>query len=213
MNTVSQELKYTKPVPIESRESLFERNIKKSKEEGKKMERKKGGFIRGSLIAITMVVLVSLSFAAEQPKIKSPVDTKELQKQIAVPLPDLIVTGIYGNSCPNCGCGSTNYQNHPVVEYQEDIVLSVKNQGAADSGPCTLRLEFYDVISGRTAVFSIPVPGLRRGEEKTFTGISGGILYRKRPGITATIDSTNVVAESNEGNNTKTVNECNVRLI
>ncbi len=178
------------------------------------MQRKIGIFIRWSLIAIAMVVMISLSFAAEpQPKIKSPVDTKELQKPISVPLPDLIVTGIYGKNCPNCGCGSTNYQNHPIVEYQEDIVLSVKNQGLADSGPCTLRLEFYDVISGRTAVFAIPVPGLRRGEEKIFTGTTGGILYRKSPGITAIIDSTNVVTESNEGNNTKSVKECSVRLI
>ena len=166
------------------------------------------------VIAISAVVMISLSFAVDPIKPKTGiVGTEKLQKPISVPLPDLIVTGIYGRSCPNCGCGSTNYQNHPIVEYQEDIVLSVKNQGSADSGPCTLRLEFYDVISGRTAIFAIPVPGLRRGEEKIFTGTTGGFLYRKSPGITAIIDSTNVVAESNEGNNTKTVKECSVRLI
>jgi len=166
------------------------------------------------VITISTVVMISLSLAVDPIKPKTGiVDTEKLQKPISVPLPDLIVTGIYGRSCPNCGCGSTNYQNHPIVEYQEDIVLSVKNQGSADSGPCTLRLEFYDVISGRTAVFAIPVPGLRRGEEKIFTGTTGGFLYRKSPGITAIIDSTNVVAESNEGNNTKTVKECSVRLI
>jgi subtilase family serine protease len=165
-------------------------------------------------ITISTVVMISLSLAVDPIKPKTGiVDPEKLQKPISVPLPDLIVTGIYGSSCPNCGCGSTNYQNHPIVEYQEDIVLSVKNQGSADSGPCTLRLEFYDVISGRTAVFNIPVPGLRRGEEKIFTGTTGGFLYRKRPGITAVIDSTNVVVESNEGNNTKSINECNVRLI
>jgi len=170
--------------------------------------------IMSFIVTISTVVMISLSLAVDPIKPKTGiVDTERLQKPISVPLPDLIVTGIYGNSCPNCGCGSMNYQNHPIVEYQEDIVLSVKNQGSADSGPCTLRLEFYDVISGITARFNIPVPGLRRGEEKTFTGTSGGILYRKRPGITAIIDSTNVVTESNEGNNTKTVNECNVRLI
>ncbi len=49
--------------------------------------------------------------------------------------------------------------------------------------------------------------------KRIFTGTTGGFLYRKRPGITATIDSTNVVTESNEGNNTKTVKECAVRLI
>ena len=178
------------------------------------MEKKRKIFLRGSLIAIAMVVMISLSFAAEpQPRIKSPVDTKELQKPISVPLPDLIVVDIFGRSCPDCGCGSTNYQNHPMVEYQEDIALTVKNQGLADAAPCTLRLEYYDVISGRTAVFNIPVPGLRHGEERYFTGVSGGILYRKSSGITATIDSTSVVPESNEGNNTKTVKECKVRLI
>jgi hypothetical protein len=166
------------------------------------------------VITISIVGMISLSFTAEpQPKIKGAAAPEKLQKPISVPLPDLIVTGIYGRNCPNCGCGSTNFQNHPIVEYQEDIVLSVKNQGLADSGPCTLRLEFYDVISGITAVFAIPVPGLRRGEEKIFTRTSGGILYRKSPGITAIIDSTNVVTESNEGNNTKTVKECSVRLI
>ena len=166
------------------------------------------------VITISIIVMTSLSFAADPIKPKAgAVDAEKLAKPISVPLPDLIVTGIYGRNCPNCGCGSTNFQNHPIVEYQEDIVLSVKNQGLADSGPCTLRLEFYDVISGITAVFAIPVPGLRRGEEKIFTGTTGGILYRKSPGITAIIDSTNVVTESNEGNNTKTVKECSVRLI
>ena len=165
-------------------------------------------------ITVSTVVMISLSLAVDPIKPKTGIVESERVRPVSGPLPDLIVTGIYGSSCPNCGCGSSNYQNHPIVEYQEDIILSVKNQGAADSGPCSLRLEFYDVISGRIGVFpSIPVPGLRRGEEKIFTGISGGLLYRKRPGITATIDSTNVVAESNEGNNSKTVNECNVRLI
>ena len=67
-------------------------------------------------------------------------------------------------------------------------------------GPCPFsKIEFYDVISGRIAVF--PIPGLRPAEQNPLLALSGGILYRKRPGITATIDSTNVVRESNEGNN------------
>ncbi len=178
------------------------------------MQSKKRILIRGGLIAISMVVVIFLSIAAEpQPKIKSPVNSEKLQKEIPIPLPDLIVIDIFGLSCPNCQCGGIDFQNHPIVEYQEGVEVIVKNQGTADAGPCSFKLEFYDVISGRTAVFTIPVPGLRRGEEKILLAISGVFLYRKSPGITATIDSTSVVPELNERNNTKTVKECKVRLI
>jgi len=158
-------------------------------------------------VAIFIAFMVSSSFAQIQPKVKAPVDTKELQKPIPIPLPDLIVTNIYGDSCPNCGCGRTNFQNHPLVEYQEGIRVYVRNQGRAASGACTLKIELYDVIGGRMAVINKNVPGLEAGGG-TIIVESGEFLYRKSSGIKATIDSTNVVNESNERNNSKTVYEC-----
>jgi len=130
--------------------------------------------------------------------------------------PDLVVRdilgrpgypGIYGRSCPKCGCGKTDFQNHPLVEYQEDIIVHIFNQGVAPSAPCKLKIELYDVIGGRMHTIIKDVPRLEPGRGIEITEI-GEFLYRKSTGIKATIDSTNVVAESDEDNNKKTVNEC-----
>jgi hypothetical protein len=167
--------------------------------------------LKMSLLGVIFVTLISsLSFAVDPIEPKTGIiDTEKLGKPIPIPLPDLVVTDIYGGTCPNCGCGRTNFQNHLLVEYQEDIIVKVRNQGNAASGPCTLRIQLYDVIGGRMATINKSVPRLERGSGQTIIE-HGEYLYRKSTGIVATIDSTNTVNESNEANNTKTVNECAV---
>jgi len=126
--------------------------------------------------------------------------------------PDLVVTDIYGLRCPNCGCGKTDFQNHPLVEYQENIRVRILNQGKAPSAPCKLKIELYDVIGGRMHTIIKVIPRLEPGEV-IFINELGEFLYKKSTGIKATIDSTNVVNESNERNNEKIVHECIVQPI
>jgi len=135
----------------------------------------------------------------------------ELQKQPPrAPLvikPDLVVTDIYNSSCPSCMLGRTDFQNHPLVDYAEDIEVRIKNQGNAPSRPCKLKIELFDNVGARRAVIIKDAPGLNPGE-----GIRikerGEYLFRKSDGIKATVDSTNVVDESDETNNSKTIKEC-----
>jgi len=135
------------------------------------------------------------------------IEKEKLQERIPIPLPDLVVTHIKGGNCPDCRCGRTNFGNHPLVEYMEDINVYVKNQGKATSDPCTLKITLYDVVGGRTAVITKAVPALAPDGLELITE-GGEFLFRKRTGITATVDATNVVPESNEANNSMTVHEC-----
>jgi len=162
---------------------------------------------------LSVVFILSVSFAEAQREPKAaPVDTEKLQRPISIPLPDLVVTGIYGARCPDCGCGRTNFGNHPLVEYLEDIQVNVKNQGRVASAPCTLTIELYDVVGSRRAVINKNIPGLNAGQSLSVQE-RGEFLFRKSDGIRATIDSTRVVNESNEGNNSMTVRECTVYFI
>ncbi|NWF93656.1 MAG: hypothetical protein HXY46_12110 [Syntrophaceae bacterium] len=169
------------------------------------MKKRAGLSVVTCVVAICLVAIIPIASGQEQPKVKTPVATEKLIKPL--PLPDLIVLDIYGTACPNCGCGRTNFQNHPLVEYQEDIWVRVRNQGRGASDSCTLKIELYDVIGGRMAVINKSVPKLQPGGEY-MAEERGEFLYRKSSGIKATIDSTNAVAELNEANNTKTVTEC-----
>ena len=163
------------------------------------------------VLSVVFILSVSLAEAQIEPK-APPVDTERLQRPISIPLPDLVVTGIYGARCPDCGCGRTNFGNHPLVEYLEDIQVNVKNQGRAASGPCTLTIELYDVVGSRRVVITKSITALNAGQSLSVQE-RGEFLFRKSDGIRATIDSTRVVIESNEGNNSMTVRECTIYLI
>jgi hypothetical protein len=189
------------------------KNDLKLKEEVKIMRKVKRIWMMSVLGFLSVVLVFSLSFVQAQIKPKAgPVDTEKLQKPIPIPLPDLVVTGIYGARCPDCGCGRTNFGNHPLVEYLEDIQVNVKNQGRAASGPCTLTIELFDVVGSRRAVINKNIPGLNAGQSLSVQE-RGEFLFRKSDEIRATIDSTRVVIESNEGNNSMTIRDCTVYFI
>ena len=161
------------------------------------------------LVVAFIVIGFSISFAGPQ-------EIKQIPGPITIKLkPDLVVDAIYGH-CPDCRCGRTNFGNHYLVEYQEDIIVYIVNQGKVASAPCKLKIELYDVLwhakTGKKAVIIKDVPRLNPGQRY---GIDerGEYLYRKSDGIKATVDSTNVVDESNERNNSMTVHECEPELI
>ncbi len=89
----------------------------------------------------------------------------------------------------------------------EDISVRVFNQGKATSAACKLTIKLYDIVGERSAVITKDVPSLEPDHGR-YLMERGEFLFRKRTGIKATVDSTNVVHESNERNNSKTVNEC-----
>jgi hypothetical protein len=72
--------------------------------------------------------------------------------------------------------------------------VTVKNQGTAAAGPFTVT-----VYNGATARDSVQFAGLAAGASATMTYTSGSCAGS----WTAVADSSNVVAESNEGNNTR----------
>ncbi|MBM4146354.1 MAG: hypothetical protein FJ240_08795 [Nitrospira sp.] len=161
------------------------------------------------LLAFVSVLLVfgyfSVTYAVDPAIIQQPA----LQ---VLPMPDLVVRGIYGYHCPDCTCGRTNFGNHRLVEYLENIQVDVWNKGRAASAACTLKIEFYDVIGGRNVVLSKPIPALNPNQSINIVE-NGEFLFRKSTGIKATADSTGVVVESDEKNNTLTVQECIIYLI
>lgn len=125
---------------------------------------------------------------------------------VVVVKPDLVVTGICFKKC-GCQCGRTNFGTHRLVRYSEDLRVYIKNQGGAASVPCKLRIELYDNVGCRKAVITKDVGALGPGKSACIEE-KGEYLWRLADGIKATVDSTNVVNESNEGNNILTVREC-----
>jgi hypothetical protein len=163
------------------------------------------------VLSVVFILSVSLAVAQIEPKAPA-VETERLRRPVPLPLPDLVVTGIYGARCPDCGCGRTNFGNHPLVEYLENIQVNVKNQGRAASAACTLTIELYDVVGSRRVVITKSIAALNAGQSLSVEE-RGEFLFRKSDGIKATVDSTRVVIESNEANNSMTVRECMIYFI
>jgi hypothetical protein len=163
--------------------------------------------VLASVLVLIILGCFAISYAIDTAQFKQP--SKQLQLKLK---PDLVVKGIFGHNCPDCECGRTNFGNHSLVEYLENIQVGVWNQGKAKSAACTLKIEFYDVIGGRNVVLTKPVPELNANQSINIVE-NGEFLFKKSTGIKATVDSTGVVSESNETNNSMTVNNCVLYLI
>lgn len=185
MNTVSQEFKYTRPaVPIESRVSLFEGNTKTSKEEGKKMERKRRVFIRGSLIAIFLVALFSLSFAASPVERVAPTVTATLPTQA-----DLSINGIYALECK---CDLTDVD----ALYMKDISVDVgkrdistperlRSEPSAVVG--TLRVTYHNYLVGRVETHTLMIQNSHIHGGGMVRVVRNPVLIKKSVGVRAEI--------------------------
>jgi hypothetical protein len=167
------------------------------------MKKKKNSrLVLAGVLVLIILGCFAISYAIDTAQFKQPY--KELRLKLK---PDLVVTGIFGHNCPDCNCGKTNFSNHSMVEYIENIQVGVWNQGKAKSASCTLKIEHYDVIYGRSKVITKTVPELNPNQSVNIVA-NGEFLFRKDKGITATVDSTNIVSESNETNNSMNVWNC-----
>lgn len=78
------------------------------------------------------------------------------------------------------------------------LVVTVKNQGAGPSGPSTTR-----VIFSNGSTVDIPTPALAAGAQVTLPGVPiPPNCFQPDCSFRIIVDATNVVAESNEANNT-----------
>ena len=79
----------------------------------------------------------------------------------------------------------------------EKLIVTVKNQGTAAAGPSTTRVDF---ATGGSS--SQPTPAIAAGASVDVSFPIPGGCFQPDCSFRITVDSTNVVSESNEGNNT-----------
>ena len=126
----------------------------------------------------------SLDIEQVRERIKKPRGTQ--------PKADLIVRNI---DDPRVECPTGNGSCKTTVRFR------VANIGAAPSGPCQVRVV---LDPAQSVVVTIPIAGLNPGASQVYSVTSppGGNCYDPDCTICITVDSTNIVPESNEGNNT-----------
>jgi hypothetical protein len=100
-------------------------------------------------------------------------------------LPDLKITNV----------------NYPNILTENFAVVTVKNGGALASAACTLRLRIT-TASGTYVYSYAPVPALAAGATTSVAITSSILLLVQLQVLTFKVDSSSVVSESNESNNT-----------
>ena len=128
---------------------------------------------------------------------QSSIDIEQVRERIKKPKPthplaDLIVQNI---DDPQVRCPTGDGSCETTVRFR------VANIGAAASGPCQVRVVLDPTQS---VVVNLPIAGLNPGASQVYsiTSPPGGNCYDPDCTTCITVDSTNVVPESNEGNNT-----------
>lgn len=131
----------------------------------------------------------------------------------AVPLPDLVVTGIQWTEVfpySNCGTPALSQSYPDPYTY---FCVTVQNQGAGpvtlqSNGPNTFYLTIYKgaTVAAQMKVAAPVVIGAGASRTLYFNGIVSPNHIKSTLGsnaFTATVDSTNAVPETNEANNSQ----------
>lgn len=97
--------------------------------------------------------------------------------------------------------------NNRISNNKSSIGVTVKNAGNAQAGVNNLSIKITQTVNKRTtqSVCSISVPSISAGGKITLQVNRCPALTRGSYAILGTVDSTNIVSESNEGNNQLTI--------
>lgn len=161
-----------------------------------------------NISVISLIIFLIFTYIAISNAIEPQMPTSPLTATIKA---DLTVTDIKFGHC-GCKCGKTDFGTHPLVRYSENLYVIITNKGNAKSAPCKLKIELYDNVGSKKVTIVKDVPEIAPNTTTTIKE-TGEYLWRIADGITATVDSTNVVSESNETNNTLNVKQCILYLI
>lgn len=82
-----------------------------------------------------------------------------------------------------------------------DLRVSVRNQGSVKSAACKLSIRLFDSAGGEIGQKTIDVPALAPGLTMMLNTPVGSLAPGSR--VDLKVDSTNLVNESNENNNTR----------
>lgn len=173
------------------------------------MERKRRLFIKGSLIAIFVVVLFSLSFAASPVERAAPKGTATLPTQA-----DLSINAIYASQCK---CDLTDvdalYMGDITVDVgKRDISTPDRIRSEPSAVVGTLRVTYHNLLAGRVETQTLMIQNSHIGLVRV---IRTPVLIKKSAGIRAEIQLNSpgyANIDPNPGNNVMIKKACEIML-